>query len=193
MARQSEELAAVVVPEGARRETTEAAVRVLDSRRDGAPLLVLASDAELPELPLTVALAGDYEPQRWLDLLDKQWRALADQEAALREAGEVRAQLAAARADAEQLAWHRDECRRAAERYLEERDDAREQVEHLIAEHAAFEAEVRVLNPHEAIAERDRLRAERDHLSHVLADLKRSPSWRLTAPLRGVKRLGRGG
>ena len=128
--------------------------------------LAVASHAPLaPDRSTTAVATGVTEIRRWLELYDGQQAILADQGARLREVED------------EML-----DVRRAREALLAD-------------EHARALATRRA----EELAEE--LRAAREHIatleerlaqsSAAVEGMKRSPSWRLTAPLRAAKRLFR--
>lgn len=133
--------------------------------------IALASDRPLQApAPRAVATAL-VEVRRWLELydgqqatLERQHRALAEREATRRELEELRARLASA--------------------------------ETLLAKLPEIEVQLRLARTArdelaEVTAQRDRLHLRLEHSDRVMATLKRSPSWRLTAPLRAAKALMR--
>ena len=124
--------------------------------------LALASHSALPPDRTTTAVAtGLTEIRKWLELYDEQHAAVLDRDERIR------------RLDADAL-----EVRRARARLVEgEQDHAR--LIQLREELAA------------ARAENERLRDELDRAATTMAGMRRSPSWRLTAPLRGAKRFFR--
>ncbi len=163
------------------RDRDRASLREIDQLRlasaiDLAPgrelyTIALASDRPLQApAPRAVATAL-VEVRRWLELydgqqatLDRQHRALAEREATQRELAALRDRLASA--------------------------------ETLLARLPTLEVQLRAARAAseqlaEVTAQRDRLHLRLEHSDRVMATLKRSPSWRLTAPLRAAKALMR--
>jgi O-antigen biosynthesis protein len=85
------------------------------------------------------------------------------------ELASVSAELARAGLAAESLGLERDDAKAAAERHRDERERAEARAEKLQHERERAEAQVRARE-------------------HDLTDILRSPSWRVTAPLRSAKR-----
>ena len=131
--------------------------------------VAIASHSPLPPDRSTVAVAtGITEIRRWLELYDGQQKVLQEQGARLRR-----------------LEDEAVDVRRARETLLEG--------EQGLARAAKLEEDLRA-----AREETDRLRQElgllHERLQHAAATMeavKRSPSWRVTAPLRAVKHLFR--
>jgi 2-polyprenyl-3-methyl-5-hydroxy-6-metoxy-1,4-benzoquinol methylase len=136
--------------------------------------IVIASDAELPQTAPRLVATGVAEPRRWLELYADQQRLLDDQRAYIeRQAdfrGEVYALQASLRTAEQEIA-----------RLLEALKRTEELAEALEQEGTAQAAELE--NRIDELSERLE-RADR-----VLANMYRSPSWRITAPLRMCKRL----
>jgi 2-polyprenyl-3-methyl-5-hydroxy-6-metoxy-1,4-benzoquinol methylase len=136
--------------------------------------IVVASDAELPQLGPRLVATGVAEPRRWLELYADQQRLLDDQRAHIeRQAdfrGEVYALQRSLRSAEQEIAGLLEELKRS-----EERAEALEQ-----------EATVHAARLGGRI---DELSERLERADRVLADMRRSPSWRITAPLRMGKRL----
>jgi SAM-dependent methyltransferase len=117
-------------------------------------IALATNGSELPALPMTLAVTGDVEVRRWLDLYREQQEVLGRQtdqtrrlEAELAELPDLRRRLIEAEATANRV--------------------------------VADQSELEIL------------RIRMDLADRVMADLKSSVSWRMTAPLRAGKRLAR--
>lgn len=122
--------------------------------------LALAAHAPLPPDRATTAVAtGLTEIRRWLELWDSQHAHLAEQGARLRRLEDEAVEVRAAR---EELLGG-EQALALADRLRQDLRDAREEIAAL----------------HERLA----------RSSAAVAGMQRSPSWRLTAPLRAAKRL----
>jgi ubiquinone/menaquinone biosynthesis C-methylase UbiE len=123
--------------------------------------IAVASNAELPQLDDTAVLANDLEFRQWLENFDTQRRYIDDLEFRL--------------AAAESAAAERAEIRRqllASEQQLAELPDLRDAIA------------VRDQTIQELTEEADQL----DRARRVMDDMRSSLSWRITAPLRRLKR-----
>ncbi|HEX2085296.1 MAG TPA: methyltransferase domain-containing protein [Solirubrobacteraceae bacterium] len=126
--------------------------------------LAMASHAALPPDRSTTAVAtGLTEIRKWLELYDEQHAAVLERDARIRRLEEADARVRAARAA------------------LVDGEQDRARVIMLREDLAAAEERC------------DELRAELDRAAATMAAMKRSPSWRLTAPLRAAKRVLRRG
>jgi SAM-dependent methyltransferase len=125
---------------------------------------------QLPEASApTIALTQFLEIRRWLERYDEQDRVVKEQESALRELETVRLERNEALVT---LAWR--------ERDLAELPGLREQIGQADAAVSQMQQEI--------LAVRDEL----THASLVMDEMCASISWRVTAPLRGLKRRVRG-
>jgi hypothetical protein len=131
---------------------------VLPERDHRGQLLAVASDQDLPELGGVALPAGSYEPERWFELLDRQWRELGRQEVELRELTERRAEVQALRDQIERIAG-----------------DRRADTDHLLG----VEARLR--------EEQAQLLRELEHWRGRAEAVERSTSWRVTRPLRSLR------
>jgi SAM-dependent methyltransferase len=129
--------------------------------------IVVASDRQLPELPTRLVATGLAEPRRWLERYEEQERKLAEHWENWHQQ------------------WQEAERRRYESESRREESDAR-----LTARlnEVLDQADRRV-----AVVEEDnrKLKILLYRADRVLADMQRSPSWRITAPLRALKRLRR--
>jgi len=124
--------------------------------------LALAGPSGLPDLgPPVVAMTGPLELRRWLEHADGQQRALEEQRLRIQELGAMDMERALLRA-----------------RLIA----AEEQGARVVALDVELEA---------ASRERDDLRGQLEVSRQILRDVMTSPSWRLTKPLRALKRLVR--
>jgi hypothetical protein len=154
------------------------AATVTEPEPGGAPYAVaLASRDPLPTPVTRLVATGLAEPRRWLErfaqqqeLLTHQHRRLddvADQAAELRE---LHDQLRRSEAEIARLTGVEERLLRAEQRLETMRA---EQMSELIAVHDELNA----------------VQGERDRSAAILRAVFASPSWRITAPLRQLKRL----
>jgi hypothetical protein len=136
--------------------------------------LALAGRGPLPEPPPAAVLTDTVELRRWMEHFDEQQRMLADQAAYL---DELRALDAERREVRERLVASETELARAQEELRAARLAHRGQVERLEDTIAVQRADL------------DHALPELARLESLTAAVWRSPSWRLTRPLRAVKRL----
>jgi SAM-dependent methyltransferase len=143
-------------------------VRKVVASRSGreAYTLALASDQPLPDVPRTAVLTETLEVRKWLDILDAQQRQFERQESELAELQTMVAERASLIGQLEE-----------AERRAADRLDLMESLTH---------AEALLLNTENRLRETEQQVAE---ARRVLDDVVRSASWKLTAPLRRLKRL----
>lgn len=147
----------------------------------------LASNGPLPAVGAVAVATGDTEVRHWLDLYDEQRGILQRQQANLetlnadlRQIDELREQLLRSEQQLARLPGLETDLH-AVRRELEAaREAAREAIEW--AEEAARQAREADANAHQSA-----LRLER--ATRVIGEMQASPSWRLTAPLRALKRL----
>lgn len=124
--------------------------------------LALAGPSGLPDPgPPVVAMTGPLELRRWLEHADGQQRALEEQRLRIQELGAMDMERALLRA-----------------RLIA----AEEQGARVVALDIELEA---------ASRERDDLRGQLEISRQILRDVMTSPSWRITKPLRALKRLVR--
>ena len=150
---------AFVADEGARLESVEVRKTVGSRQGEEAYTLALASDEELPASARTAVLSSTLEVREWLEHFDAQQRAFEGQ--------------------ANQVA--------ELKRLVEERSLLIQKLEE--AERRAAEQ----LNLMESLAHAEALLADTENrlrdTEQALEGVVGSPSWKLTAPLRGLKRL----
>ena len=128
--------------------------------------VALASDSALPDVPPAAVLAGDAEVRKWLELYDTQQEVLTRQHEHFESLEDKRVELVELRGrlvDAER--------RLGQILTLEQQLDEQRQLT------AAMQGE------------RDFQAARADRAELVVRDVVGSPSWRLTAPLRRLKRI----
>lgn len=140
--------------------------------------VALAGRGVLPEPPPVAVFTDTVEFRRWIEHFDDQQRILADQVTYLedlqqldRERRDLRAQLMASET----------ELARAQERLAAQARAHREETERLADTIAEQRADLEWVVP------------EMERLEALTAAVWRSPSWRLTKPLRSVKGLLRSG
>jgi len=110
--------------------------------------------------------------------------AVAGNSGLLGQRNRLRAERDGLRAERDSLLAERDGLRAERDSLRAERDGLRAERDSLLAERDGLRAERDSL-----LAERDGLRAERDSLLAERDGLLRSTSWRLTAPIRAIRKL----
>ncbi len=134
--------------------------------------VAIASNGELPRMDDVLVLGGDLEFRHWIELFDGQRRAIEELEFQVTEGKAVASEMT--QVGRELL---------AAEQLLAELPELRDQV-------AASEKHARELDRQVAKLT-DELRDARriaERASGVVADMKASVSWRITRPIRDIKR-----
>lgn len=146
--------------------------------------VAMASNAELPTLDDVAVLAGALEFRRWLELFDAQRAGIEALRAHLAEAESVageREQILRQLSVSEQLLAEMPELRDRAHAGESRARELGEQIDALHDEITTMRDEI-----NDARRTADRARG-------VVEDIKVSLSWRVTAPLRRIKRVVRGG
>lgn len=128
--------------------------------------VALAGDAALPDVSPAAVFAGDAEVRKWLDLYDAQQEILTRQHEHFESLEDQRAQLLELRA----LLVEAERRLSRLPALEQELDEARQSL-------GAMQGE------------RDVQRARADRAELVLREVMESPSWKLTAPLRRLKRI----
>jgi len=128
--------------------------------------VALAGDAALPDVPPAAVMAGDVEVRKWVELYDTQQEVLTRQHEHFESLEDKRTELA-------ELRTRLVEAERRLARLpalQQELDEARQSL-------------------HGMQGERDVQAARADRAELVLREVMASPSWRLTTPLRRLKRI----
>jgi hypothetical protein len=140
--------------------------------------LALASDNPLPDPAPVFAMTGLVEVRRWLELYEHQQEVLRSQ---LTHLQRVEASLAELHALRQRVQDSESELSRmpALEREMQLAERDRQELD-------AERTRAEVLE-----ADLTEARARAEHSERVLADVTGSLSWRLTSPLRAIKRRAR--